>query len=592
MIDTRWIAIALLGALAALAWACEKEDVGKGGGDADTDSDSDADTDADADADADGDGDATLCSPGEIWCESNWVVECAASGNQWLQIEDCTPLGLLCAAGECVDTSQECAAAINEKSYIGCEYWGVTLTNMQLDRSAFHYAVAVANDGAQAAWVNVYDGPGGSVDNDYQVPAGEMIIIEDLPWKNGIANPGGTSSFATRKVANAAYHITSDLPVTVYQFNPLHYQAGSNYSYTNDASLLLPAHVYRGEYVAVTRAPTKVKPILGAGTTLPGFFAIVGPKNGPVYVDITAAAHTEPSDSGSNQNYPAMTPGQTAASVVVHPYEVLQVLSGTPPANHCPDQSSCSSQNCCNVGPEYDLTGTVIKVVDGPNPAVFAGTDCSFVPYNKYACDHLEQQMFPLETWGTRYLCAHNITQAPAEPTVWRIVSGSNNNQIQFSPAVHPTVTLQKGQHIEFESLGDFEVTGEGRVAVAQFLVGQNYTGDFNPPPNGDPAMALGVPVEQYRTSYTFLAPTSYVHNYLTVIHPVGVLPSLDGLPVAGDTVQINAEWARTNLEISGGIHYISGAEPFAITVYGVGRYTSYMYPGGLDLKEVPIVLE
>ncbi len=153
-------------------------------------------------------------------------------------------------------------------------------------------------------------------------------------------------------------------------------------------------------------------------------------------------------------------------------------------------------------------------------------------------------------------------------------------------------MTLDKGEYVEFESLGDFEVSGNGRVAVAQFMVGQNYTSDSSPPPNGDPAMALGVPVEQYRTSYTFLAPTSYVYNYLTVVHPIGAPPSLDGVPVVGDTVEITAEWARTNLEISGGIHSISGGDPFAITVYGVGNYTSYMYPGGLDLKEVPVILD
>jgi hypothetical protein len=104
--------------------------------------------------------------------------------------------------------------------------------------------------------------------------------------------------------------------------------------------------------------------------------------------------------------------------------------------------------------------------------------------------------------------------------------------------------------------------------------------------------MALGVPVEQYRTDYTFLAPTSYVQNYLTVIHETGGYPTLDGTPVSGDTVSITDEYARTNLEIDGGFHYIESDAPFAITVYGVGTYTSYMYPGGLDLKQVDVDVE
>ena len=58
---------------------------------------------------------------------------------------------------------------------------------------------------------------------------------------------------------------------------------------------------------------------------------------------------------------------------------------------------------------------------------------------------------------------------------------------------------------------------------IAQFMVGQDYEGmntsDNNP---GDPAMMLGVPVEQYRRSYIFLAPDTYVLNYVNVTAPTG----------------------------------------------------------------------
>jgi hypothetical protein len=104
--------------------------------------------------------------------------------------------------------------------------------------------------------------------------------------------------------------------------------------------------------------------------------------------------------------------------------------------------------------------------------------------------------------------------------------------------------------------------------------------------------MGLAVPVEQYRTSYRFLAPTSYVNNYVTIIHKSGAYPNLYGTPATGETIDITGEWARTNVSITGGVHFIESTEPFAITVYGVGSYTSYMYPGGLDLKDVEIIVE
>jgi len=35
------------------------------------------------------------------------------------------------------------------------------------------------------------------------------------------------------------------------------------------------------------------------------------------------------------------------------------------------------------------------------------------------------------------------------------------------------------------------------------------------------------------------------------------------------------------------GQHSLSGAKGFGIVVYGFAPYTSYMYPGGLDLRPI-----
>jgi hypothetical protein len=561
--------------LLASALGCEGADDRRGGSDSDSDSDTDSDSDSDGDL---------VCDPGEIWCYQGWVSECNEDGDGWNQIEECEE-PLVCAAGECVEISQECADAINQKSYIGCEYWGATLAN-QVAATNFGYAIAVANHGGDDANVNITDGA--SISNDYVVPGNEMIVIEDLPWKTEIKEPGTFSSMMwyTRKVANTAYRLTSDRPVTAYQFSALHYTDGVMFSYTNDASLMLPSHVYRDEYIVMSR-PTLEVQAMGSD---PSLFAIIGADDEPTTVEITVAAYTEASDTTSNENYTAQSPGGTFQTTI-QPYEVLQVLADTP--GTCPGAVNCEFSTCCDTPPEYDLTGTRITVVDGPNPAVYGGTECSFVPFNKWACDHLEQQMFPVETWGQRYLCAHNITQAAGEPTVWRVMSGSDNNEISFDPSsVYANVTLNKGDYVEFESQADFEVFGTGRVSIAQFMVGQNYTSPA--PLAGDPAMALAVPVEQYRTDYTFLAPTSYESNYLTVVHETGAFPEMDNQSIAGmgDTFDINGEYSKTELLINGGIHYIESSTPFAITVYGVGSYTSYMYPGGLDLGKVDIGVE
>jgi len=574
----RFVFLMALVSVIASTWpACEPGSDARG-------SDSDTDTDSDGDGDGDGDTDDDTCDPGEIWCLGTWIAECNEGGDGWDQLEDCTDQGLVCAAGECVDTTVECATAINEKSYIGCEYWGVTLAN-GVDATAFYYAIAVANRGGDPAAVHITDAA--SISHDYTVPANDMIVISDLPWKAEIKAPGTflAGDGATRKVSNAAYRVTSDRPVTVYQFSALEYESSGIFSYTNDASLLLPAHVYRDEYVVMSRPNLKISEM---GTD-PGLLAIVGPAGGPTTVEISVSAYTRASDAYSNESFPAHSPGDTF-QVTLQPHEVFQLLTQSEAG--CTGGTNCEGYTCCNTPSTYDLSGSVITVIDGPAPAVFGGTECSFVPFDRWACDHLEEQMFPLETWGTHYLCGANPTQAAGEPTVWRVMSGSDGNSIAFNPSsVHGAVTLGKGEFIEFETQADFEVTGEGRVSVAQFTVGQNYTSPA--PLNGDPAMALAVPVEQYRKDYTFFAPLTYVYNYLTVVHKPDAYPTLDGSELTGGYTQdINGEYVKTNVEITGGIHNIESTEPFAINVYGVGAYTSYMYPGGLDLGKVDIIVE
>ena len=65
---------------------------------------------------------------------------------------------------------------------------------------------------------------------------------------------------------------------------------------------------------------------------------------------------------------------------------------------------------------------------------------------------------------------------------------------------------------------------------------------------------------------------------------------TLDGAPVMGFTPVGGTGYSVTRLPLAsdqGGNHTISGDQAFGITVYGYGTYTSYWYPGGLDLHEI-----
>ena len=76
---------------------------------------------------------------------------------------------------------------------------------------------------------------------------------------------------------------------------------------------------------------------------------------------------------------------------------------------------------------------------------------------------------------------------------------------------------------------------------------------------------------------------------------PVGTTVLLDGSPVpASAFVPIGGSgFAVARVSLAGGSgdgnHRAESSTPFGISVYGYGQYTSYWYPGGLDLAEIPI---
>ena len=108
---------------------------------------------------------------------------------------------------------------------------------------------------------------------------------------------------------------------------------------------------------------------------------------------------------------------------------------------------------------------------------------------------------------------------------------------------------------------------------------------------SGDPAMALAVATEQYRSKYLIHAPTNYESNYVNITAKMGSTVNLDGAPVAGFVAIGGTGFgvARVKLNNNGdGNHLLDGDQPFGVSVYGYGQYTSYWYPGGLDLELIP----
>jgi hypothetical protein len=271
--------------------------------------------------------------------------------------------------------------------------------------------------------------------------------------------------------------------------------------------------------------------------------------------------------------------------------------------------------------PGEDLTGTVIEA-DLP-VAVYTGHDCTQIPSGREACDHLEEQLLPSETWGKHYAVSQLRDRDEHESSVLRVVSQRDGNMLTFDGISAPAPcagTLRAGQSCEFETSNSFQVTGSQPFLVMQYMRGQGPRPYINQltqqscsldqaatdpncvelcvppdnPPNipqcmGDPAMVTEVPVEQFRTAYDFLVPETYVRNFVNVVMRDGVQVTLDGMPLSGTSDAAGTGYHVFFVPVSAGAHHIetTASDGFGIKVYGVAPYTSYMYPGGLDLMRI-----
>ena len=546
------------------------------------------------------------CALGDYQCRGDSLETCNDEGD-WVVLETCrASAGEQCAPGRssCLTA---CEKAEIDRSYIGCDYWTVPVSNVEVGTD-FAPAVVVANPASFGTSVRVA-GPRG-FEQQVDLGPGAVEAVE-LVWDTNLKGDPQFSG-ASVLLRTSAYHVTSDHPVAAYMFNPLEFErfterggsprrdlcAGADdnpadqlcHSFSNDASLLLPTHVLGRDYIALSH-PTLGTQCDGMDSfgTAGGFVTIVGAAEEPVELQVTFAGRSAGSVDGL---VPPAAIGETQ-TYVLGAGDVLQLMSA--PIDTCvpgPSTSAtfaCPQVNHCIVGHEYDLTGSEIHA--SGRVLVFGGHSCSFVPFDTIACDHLEETIPPLEAWGTEFAIART-RELRGEPNILRVLSGADDNIIEFTPAgAHAPITLARGEHMQFEFREDMMVRGSGPLLVAQLLVGQEYAGG-TPESVGDPSLAIAVPIEQFRSSYTFLTPESFRRNYATVVAEVGSEISVTN--ALGITMMVS-DWRgirETNMQVAdvflpGGPTSMVGTESFGVVVYGHAKYTSYMYPAGLHVLPI-----
>ncbi len=520
------------------------------------------------------------CEADALLCDGDDVVVCGSDGLTTTFVETC-PADTPCVAGACTDL---CAEATAQLSYLGCDFLAVSTANVVSTTFHDNFAVVVANPAGSGAAAQVSVRRDGAVLEERTVEPGDTeaitlpMVLELKAAIESVVVPGG------------AYEVHSTVPVAAYQFNPLDFELSGADSLSNDASLLLPEHSLGSSYM-VSAWPTfglGGPDAVGSFTWYdfaPGFYAVTATTDGTT----VTLGHAGNTSSGTP---PAASAGDEA-TVTLDRGDVVQVFSRYDPSpstsTYCADEgwqqttgpSGGVTYTYC-FGSTADLTGSTVSAT--APVSVTAGHLCTFVPYDQWACDHLEEAMIPTPAWGTTA-----VLSAPAMPNVpgavaraaYRVLALGDGTTVTFDPPVTPPMELSAGQARGFSSDADFVLDASGPVFVTQTLLGQDAIGANV----GDPAMGMGVPASQLRATYDILAPATFTQNWLNVVALDGEEVSLDGAPITGWQAIGATGWVAARIQLAPGGHHLEsvGGSGFGITSYGYGRFSSYLLPGGMN---------
>jgi hypothetical protein len=525
------------------------------------------------------------CLPLDKRCRSEDEVEiCGDDGTQWLLEKTCNgaQTGQVCETGACVAL---CELSKKWNSYMGCEYWAADLDNgfvagpssAILDAAGAQYAVIVSNPNPKLpVAVEIYDSDGPvKFDSDQlRFPEGKILPRDLRVYRLPRRDCNGTLQ------ARLAYRITTSIPATVYQFNPLEDEG----VYSNDASLLLPINVLDKWYFVMTREQ--------GFEGIRGFMAVIGTRP-DTQVTVTVSAHTLPGG-----DIPALKPGESITRML-QPFDVLNietnkigadltgsmvvstrkvaVFGGSEGAN-VPNSNQCNS----DIG---------VCTYDGETPCQ-TNLDCS--AFITCCADHIEQQLFPVQTWGTHYIGARTLPRGQ-EPEYWRVLAAEHNTVVSTVPPVANIPVLHSGEWFEFMAEGDFELNATKPVMVGQFMAAEHAPEPGQQPGDaeiGDPAFMLVVPTVQYRKDYVFLAPPAYDQDFINIVSKPGAEVILDGVALSGSQFEPigTGEYWVIRLPVDDGVHSVVSEEPIGVLSYGFDQYVSYGYPAGLDLKRLDLI--
>lgn len=364
--------------------------------------------------------------------------------------------------------------------------------------------------------------------------------------------------------------------------------------YSNDASLLLPTSALGQRYR-----------VLGwnAGHPVPVNFPRLGTISDRSYVTIVGVSKdtrvsVTPSWRIRGGGPIAATEAGGEIVVMLAPFDVLNLETDDGVTGDDPRLIA-------------DLSGTGVQA-DKP-VAVFTGVESAGVPYawkipthpgwtdenggGTCCLDHLEEQLFPVEALGTKYV----VTRSPIrsitgfrEPDILRFVGSAEDATVTTNlPTPWDSFTLAPGEVKTTWTQDDIVVQATKPIAVAQLLIGRGYAEGPEDLELGDPSLTVFSPIEQFRDEMVISAPEGWSNNWVVIAEEVGSTVLIDEqaptdcvVEPAG-TLDARAYEARRCRLFTDGLHRISGDRPFGVIAYGYAKSSSYAVVGAANAARI-----
>jgi hypothetical protein len=538
------------------------------------------------------------CVPNTGACDprTKLATACDATGTYTLSFA-CDRDDMTCDPDGCHGV---CSPGTLGMSNVGCDFWStVTPTSVwgnnfqPTDR--FHFGLVIGNTSTTAAADVTITIPGlGDRTLPPLMPNEVATTKELLPWVYDLKGDDWQTPYQPKSPAHSAtlpdvnaYHVVSNQPIVVYQFSPLDTSLAANpgcptlagapgcFSYSSDASLLLPTHaLFKASYV-VTGYHGWHQDSFPPGSSTPTKLDMGD------FVSITATQPTTPSRPGTTVTM-ILRDGQTplpwadgravvtGVPISMGPGQVMQVFSK---------------------GSSVDETLSGLQILsDGWPIQVLSGVNCASIPLNPWHCSHIEDTVVPKEALGKEYVVPVLQGQKGKMPHTIRVQAIASGTAIAFEPPLLTAVTLSSGDVVEIPDVAvDVRISANVPFAVTQFVQGPGTKDD---PTVGGPSQVAVVATSQFETSYAFAAGPNYLNNFVTIVAPTGAAVTLDGHPIdSSNFMAVGASGmsvAHSPLNAQNDkLHVVSADKPVGVVVNGYTSYASYAYPAGLDLRHV-----